>query len=132
MNYLGLGFLIFGAALNYTIGIDYATPFLIIALILNFKAIYNVRRDKNAIPSADQLRSHTIGISNNDPEIVNQIAKVAKARIMLFERPHPTNPLDTVRMIKCPKCRYLFELATSRIVGYTVYCPSCYKGTDLS
>ena len=135
VTYLGMGFLIIGAALFSTYGlygIALSAPFIIVGLIINFVTAYKTRSGRDTILLGTPQESRTISTGNYDHETLNQITESARARGMLVEQPNPSNPGDTVLQIRCPSCDYLFELGTSKIVELTVYCPSCYKGTDLS
>ena len=128
LTYLGTGFGIIGLALFSTYGlagISISAPFLIVGFILGIV-------DNRKVMSSAFPKSQTSRLSNLDDATLNQLAEGARTRGILVEESNPTDPSDEVLQIKCPSCSYLFELGTSKIVGLTVYCPSCYKGTDLS
>ncbi|MHA2426206.1 MAG: hypothetical protein ACXAEF_15565 [Candidatus Thorarchaeota archaeon] len=134
LMFLGMGSMVIGMALYYTFGtyaITLFSPWLVAGMILVLLAGCMGWRAQNYIPPPPPIPVQTTDAMVSDPYTLNQIAEAARKRGMLIERTDPDNPLEFYRSLRCPVCRYIFDLGKAPIAGFTVYCPSCNQGIEL-
>ena len=131
---LGMGSMIVGMAIYYTAGmyaLEIYAPFLIAGMILMVVGGCMSRRTPSYQTSKAPKHVQPTDLIRNDPETLNQVAEAARAKGLLIERKSSEYPLEVYRSLRCPTCRYLFDLGKARIVGFTVYCPSCDHAIEL-
>ena len=135
---IGMSSMAFGMVLFYSLGmysIAIFSPFLIMGMILVLLAGCIAWKEQNysssPTPSQPYFRDRPPEFFTSDPNTLIQIAEAARAKGILIERQSAENPDEVYRSLRCPTCRYLFDLGKARIEGYTGYCPSCEQGINL-
>ena len=136
LMFLGMGLVIIGMAFYYTFGyyaLEIYAPFLIVGMLIALIGGCKSRSDQNYIPPRSKKPTYAkpTEIIMTDPMTLDQLTESARTRGMLVERRNPEDPMDVVNSIRCPTCRYLFELRKARIIDNTVICPSCEHDIQL-
>ncbi len=135
---LGMVSMSIGMGLFYSFGmyaVSAMTPFIVAGLILVSLAGCLVLMQHNYIPrptpAQPQFRDQPPEYFISDSQTLNQIAEAARAKGILVERPSADNPNEVYRSLRCPTCRYLFDIGRAKVVGVAVICPSCEQEIGL-
>ena len=135
---IGMGSMAGGMALFYSLGmfaLAVFAPFLVLGMILVLLAgciaIMEQKNVPHSKPMQPLYRDRPPEYFVNDLMALNQIAEAARAKGILVERPSTDNPTEVYRSLRCPICRYLFDIGRTRIVGNAVICPSCEQDMKL-